>query len=60
MTLHMWLWICTFLQNLSLSLSVFELCWLKKKKKMMMMNKIPYTYMMLGNMPIVLPYLVIG
>jgi hypothetical protein len=30
--LHMWLSICTFLQNImALYLSVFELCWFKKK-----------------------------
>ena len=35
----MCLWICTLLQNfMALSLSVFELCWLKKKK---IMNKTP-------------------
>ena len=38
--LHMWLSICTFLQIfMALSLSVFELCWFRKKKKM---NKTPY------------------
>ena len=36
----MWLWICTFIRNfMPLSLSVFELCWLNKKKKKM--NKLP-------------------
>ena len=54
MTLHMWLSIHTFLQNfMALSLKVFELCLLKKKKKKMM-NKTPYhsLSMMLGTMSI--------
>ena len=43
----MWLSICTFLQNfMALSLLVFELCWLKKKKKMNKTHTIiaPYIY----------------